>query len=319
MHMPFLPLTIYLDFIIACEIICEMENTLINQLNLKYTDFKNALKEKRLFTAYKYMYEYFDVIHVQEYTQTIIDHDRKEIEAKRIKVQSDRELNENDRKKIITRIEDYSPSCCYDRISNKVYLPVKAYKESLTPPYEEFLIGRALIVEEGDKRVIEVITELLYETATGNIEAFKIFWKQVKYRFNIEKFSSNMDTLHSTLVRKTFELSPIMPNENTSDKINIIIDDRKGIYQSSNPELFYGIKKISKRMKLIKHLVSKDNCSLSELNRITKQDKVVTMKSIPEINDLFRAKLNLNDDLILSIDTGGYSINKDVYAVTIKQ
>jgi hypothetical protein len=129
-----------------------------------------------------------------------------------------------------------------------------------------------------------------------------------------------MEKLHAGLVKKALELPVIkFQDEIADDRIKVIIDDSNGIYQEGKEQLAYSIERISKRMKLIKHLVGKNNCSLAELNRITKQDKVVTMKSIPEINELFRSKLNLNDDLILSIDTGGYSINKEVYSVTIRQ
>ena len=218
------------------------------------------------------------------------------------------------------RIEDQSYSFGYDKINKRIYLPMNNYKESPTLSPKEALTGRALTVKENSKNNAEYFTDIFFSSVFGDFEPAKVFWTRFKYHFSIDDIAVYMEKLHAGLVKKTLELPVIkFQEEKVSDRIKIVIDDNKGIYQDGKEQLAYSIERISKRMKLIKHLVAKDNCSLSELNRITRQDKVVTMKSIPEINELFREKLQLIDNLILSIDTGGYSINKDVYTVMIKR
>ena len=292
----------------------------ISQLDRKYQEFLDALDRKSFYNIFRCVYEYFDIIQSQKDLQRIIDVERQEIENKKKVVDSDMALSAKDKKETIKRIEDQSYSFGYNKINERIYLPMKNYKESLTLSPKESLTGRALSVKEQSKNVGEYLTDIFFSSVFGNIEPAKLFWTKFKYLCFTDNVAVYMEKLHSGLIKKKLELPVIQfKEEKADDRIKIVIDDKKGIYQEGKEQLAYSIARISKRMKLIKHLISKDNCSLSELNRITKQDKVVTMKSIPEINDLFKSKLDLNDDLILSVDTGGYSINKNVYSVTIEQ
>jgi len=292
----------------------------ISQLDQKYQKFLNALDRKSFYDTFRSVYEYFDIIQSQIDLRKIIDAERQEIGDKKQVVNSDEKLTAKDKKETIKRIEDQSYSFGYNKINERIYLPMKNYKESLTLSPKESLTGRALAVKEKSKNTGEYLTDIFFSFVFGNIEPAKIFWTKFKYLCFTDNVAVYMEKLHSGLIKKKLELPVIeFKDGNADDRIKIVIDDNKGIYQEGKEEFTYMIERISKRMKLIKHLVSKDNCSLSELNRITKQDKVVTMKSIPEINELFKSKLDLSDDLILSVDTGGYSINKDVYAVTIRR
>ena len=292
----------------------------ISQLNQKCSELLGALDKKSFHNIFRCVYEYFDIIQGQKDLLKIIDVEKQEIDEKIKVVSSDEKLTANIKKETLRRIEDQSYSFGYNKIYNKIYLPIKKYKESLTLSPEESLTGRALAVKETSKNTGEYLTDIFFSSVIGDIEPAKIFWTRLKYQFFTDDIAVYMEKLHAGLVKKTLELPVIkFQEEKVDDRIKIVIDDNKGIYQEGKEQLAYSIERISKRMKLIKYLVARDNCSLAELNRITKQDKVVTMKSIPEINELFKSKLGLSDDLILSIDTGGYSINKDVYAVTIKR
>jgi len=292
----------------------------ISQLDQKYSQLLDALNRKSFYDIFRCVYEYFDIIQDQKDLLKIIDTERQKIEDKKKVVNSDEAMPVKDKKETVKRIEDQSFSFGYDKINNRIFLPIKKYKESLTLSPQESLTGRALTVKETSKNTGEYLTDIFFSSVIGDIEPAKIFWTRLKYHFFTDNIAVYMEKLHSGLIKKKLELPVIIFNgEKSDDKIKIIIDDNKGIYQEGQEQLAYSVARISKRMKLIKHLVAKDNCSLSELNRITRQDKVVTMKSIPEINELFREKLQLTEDLILSVDTGGYSINKDVYAISIKR
>ncbi len=100
-------------------------------------------------------------------------------------------------------------------------------------------------------------------------------------------------------------------------KIVIIIDDMKGIYRQDNPELCYTLGNNSKRKKLINYLFLKDRAFLSDIETSTNRvgRKELIMKEIREINDLFRKNLKVNEDLIYSIPTDGYCLNKDKFDI----
>ena len=292
----------------------------ISQLDRKYQEFLNALEKRSFYGIFRSIYEYFDIIHGQKDLQKIIDIEKQRIEDKKKVVSSDEKLIANDKKGAIKRLDDQSYSFGYNKLNERIYLPMRNYKESPTLSPKESLTGRALTVKEISKNNAEYFADIFFSSVFGDFEPAKIFWTRIKYHFSIDDIAVYMEKLHAGLVKKTLELPVIkFQEEKVDDKIKIVIDDQKGIYQEGKEQLAYSVARISKRMKLIKHLAAKDNCSLSELNRITRQDKVVTMKSIPEINELFREKLQLTDDFILSVDTGGYSLNRDVYAVTIKR
>lgn len=103
-------------------------------------------------------------------------------------------------------------------------------------------------------------------------------------------------------------------------KIQIVIDDKKGIYKSDKPESCYKIQNPSARFDIVKSLFSEDKISLSKLSEIAKhKSSSLTIKEVKKINDCFRKALSLGigSDLIISINTGGYSLNRDKFDITL--
>ncbi len=276
---------------------------LIAELNHKYAEFLEAIKKHSLPKTSRAVYEYFDIIQGQKTIQNILETDKQEIATKKAIVNSGTSSTQSSRDEIIRRIDRNSLSYSHDLIYNRMYAPMKAYKESTDHLDEKILTGMSLLFQN------ESISEKLMGT-----------WEQFKLYCALDDLVIWMERIHATLVKKLLEIEkpePVIAFDAPS-KIGIVIDDDKGIYRSDDDTQFYAISRTSMRLKLVKYLATKDNCGIGELEKITEQTTHVTMKSVPEINKLFREKLNLTDDLILRPNTGGYSLNKDVFDITIK-
>jgi len=274
----------------------------ISQLNQKYSEFLDAIKRHSLPKTSRAVYEYFDIIQGQKTAQKILEADKQEIATKKAIVNSGTSSSQESRDKIIERIDRNSLTYSHDLIYNRMYVPIKAYKESTDHTDEKILTGMSLLFQN------ESISEKLMGT-----------WDQFKLYCALDDLVIWMERIHATLVKKLLEVEkpePVIAFDAPA-KIKIIIDDRKGIYQAGKEQAAYGVEKGSNRMKLIQHLISKDNCGISELEDITKQSRSVTIKSMQKINELFRENLHLTDDLILSLKTGGYSLNKEVFDISI--
>jgi hypothetical protein len=294
-------------------------DSVISQLDQKYSEFLTALDNRSYHNVFRCVYEYFDIIHGQKDLLKIIDVEKQEIERKKKMLDSDNALSARDKKETIRRIENESLSFGYNKINDRIYLPMKNYKESLIISPKESLTGRALVVKEQNKNAGEYLLDLFFSSAIGDIEPIKILWTRFKYFCFTDNVAVYMEKLHSGLIKKKLELPVIQfKEEKRVNKIKIVIDDRKGIYQAGKEQNAYGVERDSNRMKLIKHLIAKDNCGIVELEDITHQSTNVTIKSIAKINELFRENLHLTDDLILSLKTGGYSLNKDIFDITVK-
>lgn len=290
----------------------------ISQLDRKYQEFQHVLDKESFYGVFRSIYEYFDIIHGQKELQKTIDTEKQKIEDKKKVVDSDQSLSPKDKKEAIERIEDQSYSFGYNKLNGKIYLPMKNYKESPTLSPKEALTGRALTVKEKSKNTGEYLTDVFFSSVFGDFEPAKVLWTRIKYQFSIDDIAIYMEKLHAGLVKKTLELPVIkFQEEKVSNKIKIVIDDRKGIFQAGKEQAAYGVERGSNRMKLIQHLMTKDNCGISELEDITEQTRSVTIKAMKHINELFRENLHLTDDLILSLKTGGYSLNKEVFDISI--
>lgn len=101
----------------------------------------------------------------------------------------------------------------------------------------------------------------------------------------------------------------------TSVKLPIAFNLNRGIYREDKHEMHYPIKDTSKRFIIIKHISRKDKTPVSELEKATGQKSTVIIKEIREINSNFKKELSVNDDLIIRIDTGGYSLNRDKFDI----
>ena len=277
-------------------------NLLIAELNHKYTEFLDAIKRHSLPKISRAVYEYFDIIQEQKTVQKILEDDRQEIATRKAIVNSGTSSTHDSRNKIIERIDKNSLTYCHDLIYNRMYVPMKAYKESTDHTDEKILTGMSLLFQN------ESISDKLMGT-----------WTQFKLYCSLDDLVIWMERIHATLVKKLLEIEkpePVIAFD-APPKIRIVIDERKGIFQAGKEQAAYGIEKNSKRMKHIKHLNSKDNCGITELEDITHQTTSVTIKAVTGINKLFRESLHLTDDLILSLKTGGYSLNKDIFDISI--
>lgn len=101
----------------------------------------------------------------------------------------------------------------------------------------------------------------------------------------------------------------------TPSKLTIAFNLNKGIYREDKKELSYPIKDTSKRFVIIKHVSRKNKVSIKELEKATNQKSTLIIKEISEINSNFKKELSVNDDLIIRIDTGGYSLNREKFDI----
>ncbi len=293
-----------------------MENPILTQLNYRYESFLKCLDTEKLdFKAYyNSIYEYIEVVENRPELQRIIEVDAQAVKCQIEKIEADKEIDARERKELIHRIQEFSFSDRYSYVRKKVYVPMHDYmctgRKNLVGailtndwPYNGFgtsMFGAGVFYTLGSK-----------EKAKMEIINFQ-------YHDGIKLFKENVQRIHTSLTNAIIYLQKVS-GPATPDKICIIVDEKKGIYQSGKEQNAYGIKKDSMRMMLIKNLISKDNCSVKELMEITEQTKNVTVKSVLEINELFRENLHLTDDLILHLKTGGYSLNKEVFDIVVNQ
>jgi hypothetical protein len=292
-----------------------MENPILVQLNWRYETFLKCLDTEKLdFKAYyNSIYEYIDVIEKRSEFQKIIEADAQAIKDQVEKIEADKSIDQNERKELVQRIKDFSFSDRYDYVRKKIYLPMHEYmhtgKKNLVGavltndwPYDGFgtsMFGAGVFYVFGakDKAKMEIIN--------------------FQYHDNIRLFKEHVQRLHTVLTNVIIGLQESVLKE--ADRVQIVIDEKNGIYQSGNEQAVYAIGKRSKRFKLIKYLLSKDDCRLSELEEVTKQDDTVVMNAVPEINRLFRKNTGLVHDLILHNDTSGYSLNKQAFDIVLEQ
>lgn len=102
----------------------------------------------------------------------------------------------------------------------------------------------------------------------------------------------------------------------------LIIDDRKGVYFSSNPDKCYDVSGIRKTLILM--LFSGDKkATLKILKTLYGNNETITMTAIKEINKHFCKKLfgrspGKKDRLIIHNTTGGYLLNTEKYRIERK-
>jgi hypothetical protein len=294
---------------------------IIEQLNHKYNKTLETLKERRLLSYLESIYGYFDIIEGNIDINEMVEDDRKKIEGRKKEIGSNLNISEKEKKDTLNIIRKNSVSYCHNVLYEKIYVPIKEYKESYNPTSKNSQIGKAISIKELNTTPGEDITDAILSPIFGNTEPAKSFWTKLRYKFSMDEFALCRKTLDGAVVRKLLDSlnkkKESLPVKESS-KIQIIIDDKKGIYRADDENHIYSVENKSKRMKLIKHLISKDNCSVSELMDITHQDKGVVIKSVQEINKKFRENLQLTHDLIKHFQASGYSLNKDIFDIEIK-
>jgi hypothetical protein len=101
----------------------------------------------------------------------------------------------------------------------------------------------------------------------------------------------------------------------TPQKVSIKIDDKKGIYQTSNPEYCYPLDSDSQRMKIIKYLLLNEKSGIANLRKETMQSDAVISQEIKRMNQTFKLKLHVNHDLIIHLKTRKYCLNKEKFDI----
>jgi len=123
-----------------------------------------------------------------------------------------------------------------------------------------------------------------------------------------------MEQIHNLLIPQLLEFCTqkpeVVPVKNP--KINIFIDEKKGIYRETEKGILaYKIKTSSKRFHVIITLFGKDRVKTSLLAQATNQTEAVLRKEIDKTNYLFAVNLKFQTPLILKLGTGGVCLNWD--------
>ena len=299
-------------------------DSLIQQLDQKHKDFNGSYADKAYNFSFDCAYEYLEILERQSAIKKIIETDKQKVEDKKQQIITKTpslEVQED----LLYDTQKHSLSFCHSELHRDIYVPMARYKEFPNlPPHE--VIGSAKIARHIFvdffllvSRFIIKLFRLCRFRIHGSPDSVFAF-SRVVINIRQEKYRTYFNRLHHTLIPLILELNSktiVSQTEINNDRIKIFVNDTRGIFRADNDLLSYPIKRKTKRMKLIKHLVNNDNCPVSELAETTNQEKETIMKEITEINRLFRKSLDVADDLILHHDTGGYSLNKKSFAVSI--
>lgn len=101
----------------------------------------------------------------------------------------------------------------------------------------------------------------------------------------------------------------------TPQKVSIKIDDKKGIYQTNNPEYCYPLDSESQRMKIIRYLLAHEKSGVANLRKQTMQSDSVISQEIKRMNQTFKIKLHVNHDLIIHLKVRAYCLNREKFNI----
>lgn len=288
-------------------------STLIDSLKTRYDAVLQSDSDP---SFYKNVHAYIDYIVKTPVLSAIMDKSENEYskehsEIWRVRKSTDYEIDYQSA--LTNRIEDLSLFAeHYVTLLVRIYEPMEEYIHP-SPDLADTLDPVALLMLKGFKR-----TE---GTGLWSIKSLKMFNRQYEGKRN--EYENHLKQFHVDFLKEVEKIeepeteqkeTPIsLPKEKA--KPVIFIDDKKGIYEKSNEQSAYGVEKNSKRFKIITHLLTKDNCSVSELAKDTDQTDHVTMKAIAEINRLFRKNVGQAYDLIRHTDTVGYFLNTEKFEI----
>jgi hypothetical protein len=106
------------------------------------------------------------------------------------------------------------------------------------------------------------------------------------------------------------------PQEKTERKKEIIVDLQRGIYNKTSPKSIYEISK--KRKMIVEYLCKNKTASSSDLVGTTGQNDQLISAGIKKINENFKKKCKVKNDLIINSKTaGGYRLNKSDLEIEI--
>lgn len=298
-------------------------DTLISQLDQKYGKYRQNLinnhngdlDEDVFYSAY----DYLCITEKQPKIREIIEKDRKYTEVKINKI-----IEQNDSKEVQRdlrkKIENNSLSFCYDQILRDVFIPKNKVKDSVKLLSSDEIIGETHIRWRKFWDIIWFIMKniFIFISFTDRKDLdMNITLQKLITNFKQRKYSIYMESLHTLLIPNLLEIHT-QDKEPVDKKINIILDNKKGIYQEGYEQTAYEIGKTSKRLKLIKLLKAKE-CHLAVLVDNLHQKEHTVITTISEINRLFREKADQSDDLIINNGSIGYSLNTDKFYIKIKE
>ncbi|MCX6719436.1 MAG: hypothetical protein NTZ38_03630 [Candidatus Taylorbacteria bacterium] len=157
----------------------------ISQLNLKYNEFLEVKNSKRLYSSFRRVYEYFDLIDNRKDVRDLIYKDKKEIENKILVINCDGKLVVKDKEKVADKIKKHSLSGCYDILKRNIFTPMKVYWESPDHSSNDCTTGQALAYSND-----------------GTVWQFlKVVWIRVRYSFSMGDIADYMEKLHTALVK----------------------------------------------------------------------------------------------------------------------
>ncbi len=295
----------------------------VQQLELRYNKFIENRDRDHALYSFNPAYEYMVIIETQPKIKEIIENDKASTEAKKQQIVA-QNLLPKDQERMLNKINRSSLSFYYSEIYRDVYVPMTKYKTALRPLTHWEIVGSTKLFREKFVNAIYVVGAFLVSIFSSydkkDIDG-ALSMAKIEYTFTQKKYGTYMERIHAALIPRLLEICTLPKEVATTEtlKNKIVISEKKGIYQSGKEQSVYSIGKRTKRFRLIKHLLSKDDCPLSELEKVTNQDGNVVMKSIPEINKLFRENVGVSDDLIIHNDTSGYSLNKAVFDIVLEQ
>ncbi len=157
----------------------------ISQLNLKYNEFLEVKNNKRLYSSFKKVYEYFDLIDNRKDVQDLIDKDKKDVEGRIMIIDWEGKLAPKDKEKVVYKIKKHSLSGCYDILKRNIFTPMKVYWESPDHSSEDCTTGQALA----------------YSNDGTAWQFLKVVWIRVRYSFSMGDVADYMEKLHTALVK----------------------------------------------------------------------------------------------------------------------
>ncbi len=212
------------------------------QLNQKYQAILKTFKENSFNDFYDSVFNYCNFIEKQPDMNKIIEYDRNDIFEKKQQVSAD--FKKWEKRAIVEKIESYSSSFPYDKILQQIYIPMKEYRELLTPiKTKEHARGCALSKKEFHISFLEYLIDfILHSIFRNDTERYYAYFR-LKYKIQMLGYKEIVDKIHPILINKFIELE-VMP--------------KKDIFIRTEPEFDYDTSILTINGKKIKITLKND-------------------------------------------------------------